>query len=416
MRGNVPKSKRDGYIVAAVPEYPRNMQYNSERLNSSFLQVLEPRSSEDSYDWKSSFKSNLIASKKTDQNWSIELAESYFKKLNSRDKSFNSSTHNYEELFDNRDDKISFLDNLSSLIQDLVYKGKVKEKNPILVIENQNPLIQNYIKIAHKNLGIEGPGNESLDSSSSSANDGKKINEITAIAREKIEILSIFSRGHYQLGKIDIDKELEEIKSFLKENKKHPGATPSPSSTNRDPQSPSFLRTPPSSKSPTALTPRYSEPTLLQPKKVDLENLLNELSTKYTATEKSQRRAKLFAEPETRRAQSPEASAHKKELFEGKGLQSRLGLFAETTTPTAQSPEALRHTEELFPEPTTPRDEPSEDPSPRKNFLEKKLSSQKLLLPAEPKTQPAQSHSPSPSTKPLPSETLSYPPVPVSSR
>jgi hypothetical protein len=360
------------------------MQYNSERLNSSFLQALESSSSKDSYDWKSSFKSNLTASKKTDQNWSIELAESYFKKLNSRDKSFNSSTHNYEELFDNRDDKISFLDNLSSLIQGLVCKGKVKEKNPILVIENQNPLIQNYIKIAHKNFGIEGPGNESLDSSSSSANDGKKINEITAIAREKIKLLTDFSKGHCDLG-IDIDKELEEIKSFLKENlkenKKHPGATPSPSSTNRDPQSPSFLRTPPSSKSPlflrtppsskspTASTPRSSELTLLQSKKVDLENLLNQLSIKYTATKKPQRRAKLFAEPETRRAQSPKA---------------------------------LRHTQELFPEPTTPRDKPSADPSPQKNLLEK-FSSKKLSLFAEPKTQPAQSPSSSPSTQKLPS-------------
>jgi hypothetical protein len=389
MRGN-----RDDYIKEASPGYERNKRNNSEILNLSFLQALESSSSKDSYDWKSSFKSNLTASKKTDQNWSIELAESYFKKLNSRDKSFNSSTHNYEELFDNRDDKISFLDNLSSLIQGLVYKRKVKEKNPILVIENQNPLIQNYIKIAHKNLGIEGPGNESLDSSSSSANDGKKINEITAIAREKIEILSIFLRSHYLLGEIDINKELEEIKSFLKENKKHPGATPSPSSTNRDPQSPSFLRTPPSSKSPsflrtppsskspTASTPRSSELTLLQSKKVDLENLLKELKKIYHKTKYSQNRAESFAEPDTSFFQSPEAS---------------------------------KHTEELFGEPTTPRNKPSADPSPRQDLL-KKLSSQKSLLPAEPETQTAKSHSPSPSTKPLQSETLLYSPVPVSSR
>jgi hypothetical protein len=394
MRGNVSKSARDGYIAASVPEYPRNMQYNSKILNLSFLQALESRSSKDSYDWKSSFKSNLIASKKTDQNWSIELAESYFKKLNRRNKKFNSSTHNYEELFVDGDDKISFLDNLSSLIQQLVYKGKVKEKNPILVIENQNPLIQNYIKIAHKNLEIEGPGNESLDSSSSSANDGREINKIIKIAREKIEILSIFSRGHYQLGKIDIDKELEEIKSFLKENEKHAGATPSPSSTNRDPQSPSFLRTPPSSKSPsfirtppsskspTASTPRSSELTLLQSKKVDLENLLKELKKKYYKTKYSQNRAESFAEPDTSFFQSPEAS---------------------------------KHTEELFGEPTTPRNKPSADPSPRQDLL-KKLSSQKLLLPAEPETQTAKSHSPSPSTKPLSPETSLYHSVRESSR
>jgi len=362
--------------------YRDNIRENSDQLNLSFKNALEPQ---DSFDWIGSFKSNLKLSKRTDQNWSTKLAESYFKKLNSRDKSFNSSTHNYEELFDNRDDKISFLDKLSYLIKQLVYKGGDKEKNPILVIENQNPLIQNYIKIAHKNLGIEGPGNESLDSISSSANDCREINKIIKIAREKIEILSIFLRRHYQLGEIDIDKELKEIKSLLEENEKYAVATTSPSSTNRDPQSPSFLRTPPSSKSPsflrtppsskspTALTPRYSELTLLQSKKVDLGNLLNELSKKYITTEKSQRRAKLFAEPETRRAQSPED---------------------------------LRHTEELFPEPTTPRDEPSEDPSPRKNFLEKKLSLPKSLLPAEAETQTAKSHSPSPSTKPLPPEKL----------
>jgi len=354
--------------------YRDNIRENSDQLNLSFKNALEPQ---DSFDWIGSFKSNLKLSKRTDQNWSTKLAESYFKELNRRSIKFNSLTHDYDKLFVNEDNKILFLDKLSSLIQNLVYKRGDKEKTPILVLENQNPLIQNYIKIAHKNLGIEGPGNESLDLSGSSANDGKKINEITAIAREKIKFLVDFLKGHYRIDDVNINKELEEIKSFLKENENHAGATSSTSSTNRDPQSPSFLRSPPSSKSPSfpktpsAFSPSQSPASPLNSKKVGLENLLKELKKIYDKTKYSQSRAELFAGPETPSTQSNEALECMQESFVGKHLPSRLGSFADPETPSAQSPEANK----LFAAPETPRAQlPSSSPSTET------LPSKKLLF------------------------------------
>ena len=191
----MPKLNRDGHITD--PNSPtgavfiENIRKNSEKLNITFENALDPQ---DSFDWIGSFKSNLVFSKGTDQNWSTKLAKFYFDQLNRRvdrtDKNFNSLTHDYDKLFVNEDDKFLFLDKISFLIQNLVSKRGDKEKNPILVIENQNPLIQNYIKIAHKNLGSEGLGKESLDSSGSSANDGREINKIIIIARKKIKVLA----------------------------------------------------------------------------------------------------------------------------------------------------------------------------------------------------------------------------------
>ena len=321
MTRNRKKLNRDSHIAPTSPigaEYIRNTIDNSEQLNLSFLKAFGPSSSDD---WISLFKSNLKFSKRTDQNWSTKLAESYFKELNRQSKKFNSSMHNYEELFDKKEDKILFLNQLSPLIQNLVYKRKVEEKNPILVIENQNPLIQNYIKIARENIRIEGLGKESLDSSGSSINDDREINKIIIIAREKFEFLGDFLKRHYHADDINMDKKLEEIKTFLKENEKHVGATPSPSSTNRYPQSPllpissPFPKPPLFPKSPTAFSrSRSSELSPLKSKMVVLENLLKELKKTYIITKDSERRAKLFVEPETPRAQSPSSSPSTEKL------------------------------------------------------------------------------------------------------
>lgn len=388
-------------------QYPVNIKRINNNLCSSFKNALESDASIDS------FKSDLKLAKRADQDWSTKLAESYFKELNRRvdrlGENFNSLTHDYDKLFVNEDDKFLFLNKLSSLIQNLVYKGGDKEKNPILVLENQNQLIQNYIEIAHKNLGSEGSGKErSLDSSGSSANDGIEINKISNEARKRINFLINFSKGHYDLGNIDIDEELEEIKSFLKDNENHLGAPPSPSSTNRkhqspsyldstlsstnrDPKSPLFPESPSFLKSPTAFSPsRSSEPSKIKSKKVDLENLLKELMKIYKKIKNSQSRAKSFAKSEENISfQLPEDSASEGELpAESKtlcvqsnkvfkfmkessvliNLSSRLGSLAKPETPRAQSSEANK----LFADPETPRDQsPSTSPSPKKLLLQK---------------------------------------------
>ena len=446
----MPILNRDGHITD--PDSPNgavfkgNIIKNSEKLNITFEAALEYP--QDSFDWIRSFKSNLAFSKGTDQNWSTKLAKFYFDQLNRRvdrpDKNFNSLTHDYDKLFV-KDDKFLFLDKLSPLIQNLVYKGGDKEKNPILVIENQNPLIQNYIKIARENLGIEGLGNEeSLDSSGSSANDVRVINETFKIARKKIKLLTDFSKGHYDLDKIDIDKELKEIKSFLEDNKDHLGDPTSPSSKNRDPQSPSYLNSTLSSKnrdpqspsylnstlssknreyqSPSYLKPRIVSSPLRKSKTVDLRNLLNELNIKYKNTIASLNKAESFAKSEkTVRFQLPKDSASEGELLaesETPRAQSPEGLpspspasegelLAESETPRAQSHEDSAYIKKLFADPETPRAQSpeanklfAEPETPRAQSHEDSAHIEKLFL--EPETQRAQSPKGLPSTSPSP--------------
>ena len=421
----MPKLNRDGHITD--PKSPngavfiKNIKENSKKLNITFEAALEYP--QDSFDWIRSFKSNLAFSKGTDQNWSTKLAKFYFDQLNRRvdrpDKNFNSLTHDYDKLFVYEDDKFLFLDKLSSLIQNLVEKGGDKEKNPILVLENQNPLIQNYIKIARENLGIEGLGNEeSLDSSGSSANDVRVINETFKIARKKIKLLTDFSKGHYDLDNIDIDKELKEIKSFLEDNKDHLGDPTSPSSKNRDPQSPSYLNSTLSSKnrdpqspsylnstlssknreyqSPSYLKPRIVSSPLRKSKTVDLRTLLNELNIKYKNTIASLNKAESFAKSEkTVRFQLPKDSASEGELL------------AESETPRAQSHEDSAHIKKLFADPETPRAQSpeanklfAEPETPRAQSHEDSAHIEKLFL--EPETQRAQSPKGLPSTSPSP--------------
>ncbi len=430
----MPKLNRDGHITD--PKSPngavfiKNIKENSKKLNITFEAALEYP--QDSFDWIRSFKSNLAFSKGTDQNWSTKLAKFYFDQLNRRvdrpDKNFNSLTHDYDKLFVYEDDKFLFLDKLSSLIQNLVEKGGDKEKNPILVLENQNPLIQNYIKIARENLGIEGLGNEeSLDSSGSSANDVRVINETFKIARKKIKLLTDFSKGHYDLDNIDIDKELKEIKSFLEDNKDHLGDPTSPSSKNRDPQSPSYLNSTLSSKnreyqSPSYLKPRIVSSPLRKSKTVDLRNLLNELNIKYKNTIASLNKAESFAKSEkTVRFQLPKDSASEGELLaesETPRAQSPEGLpspspasegelLAESETPRAQSHEDSAHIKKLFADPETPRAQSpeanklfAEPETPRAQSHEDSAHIEKLFL--EPETQRAQSPKGLPSTSPSP--------------
>ena len=148
-------SSRTSYISPGSygsTQYPGNIERIVNDLRSSFISALESDFSIES------FQSNLKASKRIGRECSTELANFYFEQLNKKGKNFNSLTHDYDKFFNkqdkffNKQDKSLFLYKLSSLIQNLVEKGGDKEKNPILVIENQNPQIQGFIKRANEEI------------------------------------------------------------------------------------------------------------------------------------------------------------------------------------------------------------------------------------------------------------------------